>query len=246
MKMAEVYPLEYVNKKIDYRHAMLQRNYAVWTPPALEMVDKIGDWIDQSISGAHIKGPSRFGKTRVIKWLLKIKLESRFKRSLPLVTWIRRDGNMSEGEFWNTLLGASMFEFYDPIKQKTKTVARLLFEQQLLTLARSARDNYVLLLIDEAHEMTLKEWKWLLGLQNSLDDQGIRFCVISIGSYGLQYQPDYLARTGNAHITARFFASDMRFRGITSEEELVYVLKGCRPHHLRPHGRNRRDAIGRG
>ncbi len=213
-------------RKIDRRHPMLQRRYAIWTPPSFEMINRIGDWIDQGISGGHIYGPSRFGKTKTIKWFLKTELEKRFKRSLPLVVWIRRDGNMSETEFWNILLSASKFEFQDSLKQKSKSSARFLFEQQLVTLARSAGDNYVLLLIDEAHEMTLKEWKWLLGLQNSLDDQDIRFCVISIGSYELQYQPDYLARTGNAHIAARFFASDMRFRGITSEKELAFVING--------------------
>src|SRR5450631_560421 len=190
------------------------------------MINTIGDWIDQGVSGGHIYGPSRFGKSRAVKWFLRKILEDRFKRTLPLVVWIRRDGSMTEGEFWNALLGAAKYEFHDSLKQKSKVTAKFLFEQQLVTLARSARGNYVLLLIDEAHEMTLKEWKWLLGLQNSLDDQGIRFSVISIGSYGLHYQPDYLARTGNAHIAARFYARDTRFQGIRSRAELGYVLTG--------------------
>jgi hypothetical protein len=190
------------------------------------MIHTIGDWIDQGVSGGHIYGPSRFGKSRAVKWYLRNILENRFKRKLPLVVWIRRDSAMGEGEFWNTLLGAAKYEFYDALKPKSKIVAKFLFEQQLLTLARSARRSYALLLIDEAQEMNLKEWKWLLGLQNSLDDQGIRFNVISIGSYGLQYQPDYLARTGNAHIAARFYACDTRFHGIRSLSELGYVLTG--------------------
>jgi hypothetical protein len=190
------------------------------------MLNTIGDWIDQRVSGGHIYGPSRFGKSRAVKWYLKDMLEARFKTFLPLLVWIRRDTAMSEVEFWNTLLGVAKYEFYDPLKPKPKTAAKYLFEQQLVTLAHRARGNYVVLLIDEAHDMTLKEWKWLLGLQNSLDDQGIRFSVISIGSYGLQYQPDYLARTGNAHIAARFYACDTRFHGIRSRSELGYVLTG--------------------
>lgn len=213
-------------KKLDRRHPMLQRKYAIWTPPSFEMIQTIGDWIDQGISGGHIHGPSRFGKSKTIKWHLKKELENRYKCNLPLVSWIRRESTMGEREFWNELLYAANFEFTDPLKPKPKNIARFLFEQQLLTLARSAKDNYAMLLIDEAQVMTLKEWQWLLGLQNALDDQGIRFCIISIGSYGLQYQPDYLARTGNPHIAARFFASDMRFRGIASLEELIFVLEG--------------------
>lgn len=215
-----------MENKIDYRHPILQQEYAIYTPPMDRMINTIGDWIDQGISGGHIYGPSRFGKSRAVKWYLRKILEDRFKRTLPLVVWIRRDSSMSEGEFWNDLLGAAKYEFHNSLRPKTKVTAKYLFEQQLLTLARSARGNYVLLLIDEAHEMTLKEWKWLLGLQNSLDDQGIRFCVISIGSYSLQYQPDYLARTGNPHIAARFYACDTRFHGIRSRSELGYVLTG--------------------
>ncbi|MCX7099831.1 MAG: ATP-binding protein [Methylococcales bacterium] len=191
------------------------------------MINTIGDWIDQRISGGHIYGPSRFGKSRAVKWHLKAVLENRFKATLPLVVWIRRgDSAVSEVEFWNALLRASGYEFYNPEKPKAKAVAKFLFEQQVVTLARLSRGNYVVLLIDEAHDMTLKEWKWLLGLQNELDNQGIRFSVISIGSYELQYQPDYLARTGNAHIAARFYACDTKFHGIGSVDELGYVLNG--------------------
>lgn len=191
------------------------------------MINTIGDWIDQRISGGHIYGPSRFGKSRAVKWHLRAVLEDRFKATLPLVVWIRRgDSAVSEVEFWNALLRAAGYEFYNPEKPKAKAVAKFLFEQQVVTLARLSRGNYVVLLIDEAHDMTLKEWKWLLGLQNELDNQGIRFSVISIGSYELQYQPDYLARTGNAHIAARFYACDTQFHGIGSVAELGYVLNG--------------------
>ena len=212
--------------KIDSRHPILRQAYAIYTPPMDRMINTIGDWIDQRISGGHIYGPSRFGKTRAVQWHLNHVLNDRFKVALPLVVWIRRVGVVGEAEFWNTLLGAAKYEFYHPEKPKVKTVARFLFEQQLVTLARLSRGNYVVLLIDEAHDITLKEWQWLLGLQNILDDQGIRFSVISIGSYALQYQPDYLARTGNAHIAARFYACDAQFHGIRSCDELAYVLTG--------------------
>lgn len=208
----------------DFHHPIVTQEYAVYTPPMDRMIQTIGDWIDQRITGGHIYGGSRFGKSRAIKWHLRTELEKRFHTSLPLVTWIRRESKMTETDFWNTLLLASKYKFCNPEKPKTKVAAKFLLEQQFATLSRISSDNYVVLLIDEAQAMTLPEWKWLLGLQNVLDDQGIRFSVISIGSYGLQYQPDYLARTGNAHISARFFVRDAKFHGIGSENELGYVL----------------------
>src|SRR4030067_724650 len=67
---------------------------------------------------------------------------------------------------------------------------------------------------------------WLLGLQNDLDNEGYRLSVFSIGSHHIHYQPNYLARTGNAHIVARFFPVDARFYGIRSVSELAYALNG--------------------
>lgn len=190
------------------------------------MISTIGDWIDQKVSGGYIYGPSRFGKSRMVKWHLKTVLEERFNAVLPMVVWRRQDSAMTESEFWNALLCASKFEFFNPLKPRRRQIAKFLFQQRLVTLASQARGNYVVLLIDEGHEVTLKEWKWLLGIQNELDDQGIRMSVFSIGSHGLQFQPNYLARTGNEHITARFFAHDKRFHGIASPDELGFVMVG--------------------
>lgn len=216
----------FTDENLDTRHPVIRQEYAIFTPPMDEMISTIGDWIDQQVSGGYIYGPSRFGKSRTVKWHLQTVLRERFKSVVPLIVWIRRDSVMSEGEFWNILLAASEYEFHDPLKPRPKAAARFLFEQRLITLTRSAQKNFVVLLIDEAHDVTLKEWKWLLGLQNVLDSQGVRLSVISVGSHGLTFQPDYLSRTGNAHITARFFACDMKFHGLASVEEVEYVLIG--------------------
>jgi len=198
----------------------------MFTPPMDGMISTLGDWLELRVSGGYVHGPSRFGKSRTVKWYLRNLLMERFKLAIPLVVWIRQEGLLSEGAFWNGLLRASKFKPFDPLKPRSRGAAKILFEQRLFTLARSARVNYVVLVIDEAHAMTLAEWEWLLGLQNVLDDQGIRLTVFSIGSHELRFKPDYLARTGNAHIAARFFARDTRFHGIASVEELGYVLNG--------------------
>lgn len=207
-------------------HPIITQEYAIFTPPMEHMIKTIGDWIDQRVSGGYIYGPSRFGKFRTLKWFLRHELEQRYNCYIPLIIWIRKDSAMSEGEFWNQLLEASKYELSDPIKPKTKVVARSLFEKRIKTIADFSECNYVVLVIDEAHEVTLKEWKWLLGLQNNLDNEGIRLSIFSIASHSILFQPNYLARTGNPHIAARFFAVDMRFDGIKRMKELHYILQG--------------------
>lgn len=211
---------------IDPQHPILTQEYAIYTPPMHNMITTIGNWIDQRISGGYIFGPSRYGKSRAVKWFLKQELEQRFNTLMPLIIWVRRDSIMTESEFWNQLLKASNYELLDLCKPRSKVVARELFEERVKTIASYTLSNYVILMIDEAHEVTLREWKWLLGLQNSLDFEGIRLSVFSIASHNILFQPNYLARTGNPHITARFFSSDFKFNGIKRIEELYYILQG--------------------
>jgi hypothetical protein len=213
---------------IDPEHPINTQEYAVYTPPIEEMVVQISDWINKKASGGYIYGASRFGKSRAIKWFVLSALEERFKSIAPLVVWIRRpDMHASEVEFWKDLLMASKFEFADPDKRiKNRTQARELFRHRMITLARAARSNYVVLLIDEAQGLTRREWNWLLGLQNVLDYDGYRLSVFSVGTQQIGYQHDFLAKTGDGHISARFLLLSAPFHGIRSREELEYVLNG--------------------
>lgn len=206
-------------------HPIFSQEYAVYTPPIDAVIKTIGNWIDQRVTGGYIYGPSRFGKSRTVKWFVRAELEARFKGKLPLIVWIRKDTQvMGEAEFWNMLLLAAKYQFIDPLKPKKKSVARFLFSEHLQTLARSSRCNYVVLIIDEAQRVGSNELGWLMGVQNELDDEGIRMTTVQVGSHVLGYVPDYLARTGYAHVTARFFAQDAAFHGIRDVEELEYVL----------------------
>lgn len=205
-------------------HPVMRQDYTIYTPPADVMITTIGNWIDQRVTGGYIYGPSRFGKTRTVKAYVQSVLEERFQHMLPLVIWSRPDTKIVETEFWNLLLSATKFHFKTDGKFKKKNLARYLFLEHLKTLARSARGKFIVLIIDEAHAMTLAEWKWLLSLQNDLEIDGYRLTVFSIGSHQLGYQPNYFARTGNAHIAARFFVVFAKFNGIRSISEMEYVL----------------------
>lgn len=121
---------------------------------------------------------------------------------------------------------ASNFEFLDPIKPLKKSEAIYMCKHRFISIAKNAKRNYVVLLIDEAQDLTLREWKWLVGLQNALDYDGFLLSVFSIGSHQLGYRHEYLASTGNAHVAARFMAAHARYYGIRSVEELKYVFNG--------------------
>jgi type II secretory pathway predicted ATPase ExeA len=212
---------------IDPQHCVLTRQYAVYTPPIHEMIAQIGDWLDQQRSGGFIYGASRLGKSRALKWYMGDVLSERFGSIVPMIIWNRLpDQQFSESGFWHQLLMASKFEFVDPLKAPRRTEGAYLCMQRFITIAKSAGRNYVLLLIDEAQDVTLREWKWLVGLQNRLDYEGYLLSIVSVGTHQLGYRHEYLASTGNAHIAARFMAAHARFHGIRTMEEVAYVLNG--------------------
>lgn len=212
---------------IDPQHCIFTRQYAIYTPPIHEMIGQIGDWLDQQQPGGFIYGASRLGKSRAIRWYLADVLAERFNAVIPLVIWNRRtDQQATESAFWHQLLLASNFQFANPIKAPKKTEGAYLCVQRFIAIAKSAGRNYVLLLIDEAQEITLREWKWLVGLQNQLDYEGFLLSVFSVGTHQLGYRHEYLASTGNAHVAARFMAAHARFHGIRTVEEATYVLNG--------------------
>ncbi|WP_255423106.1 ATP-binding protein [Undibacterium sp. LX40W] len=191
------------------------------------MINQIGDWIDQQRPGGYIHGASRLGKSRCIQWFLMQVLVEKFGSLLPLIIWNRRaESQSSESFFWHQLLMASNFEFLDPLKPLRKSEAIFLCKNRFISIAKNANRNYVILLIDEAQDLTLREWKWLVGLQNALDYEGFLLSVFSVGTHQLGYQHEYLASTGNAHVAARFMAAHARFHGIQTVGELEYVLNG--------------------
>lgn len=213
---------------IEPDHPIATQEYAVYTPPISELIETIGDWVQSMESGGYIFGPSRFGKSRGVKWYVRAALEERFKRVIPLVVWIRRpDTHLSESEFWKDLLIHSNFRFADPTKKATNRLGlRELFRDRMISLAKSADSNYVVLMIDEAQDVTLREWQWLLGLQNILDHAGFRLSVFSVGTQQIGYQHDYLAKSGDIHIAARFFVLHSKFHGLRGLQELTFVLEG--------------------
>ncbi|WP_288841665.1 ATP-binding protein [uncultured Deefgea sp.] len=221
-------------------HCIVTKQYAVYTPPMHEMINLIGDWIDQQLPGGFIFGASRLGKTRCVQWHLIDVLEDRFKAAIPLVVWSRRpDSHLSEAVFWHQILLASQFEFSEPGRPIKRSQGAFLCKQRFISIANNAQRNYVVLLIDEAQDLTLREWKWLVGLQNDLDFSGYLLSVISVGTHQLGHQYEYMASTGNAHIAARFLATHKQFHGLRSAEEVKYVLNGYDIDSEWPSGSNK-------
>lgn len=210
---------------IDRQHPVVQQEYAIFTPPIAEMANTLGDWIDQQKPGGYIYGPSRFGKSRGIKWHVRSILGERFGANIPLHFWTRPpDSQISENEFWQDLLVATGHRYAK--NRSTRGDRRRVLQEFLISSAKISGGNYVVLLIDEAHAMTVREWTWMLGLHNALDWDGYRLSVFSVASHQMGYQYQLLARADYAHVAARFLVAHWPFPGLASEDEIEFVLQG--------------------
>jgi len=210
---------------LDPHHPVLMQEYAVFTPPVHAMAQKIGDWIDQRQPGGYIHGPSRFGKSRGVKWHMKAVLEDRFGKRIPLHIWSRPpDSQFSENDFWVSL-GLAIGFRYAP-RRATRGDRRRLLVEFMIATAAACSSNFVALLIDEAQAMTFREWTWLLGLQNAMDWEGYRLSVFSIASHQMDYTYELLGLSDHAHVAARFLVAHWPFPGISSAEEIAFVLQG--------------------
>jgi len=214
-------------ERIDRNHPLVRKEYAIWTPPIEEMIDTMRDWIERRVPGGYIYGASRFGKSRGVKFFVREELKATFGTTVPLVVWVRpTDTDKSEAGFWHELLYYSGFEFTNTKRPHSAVTGRYLVKERFMTIASESRSNYIVLIIDEAQEVSYKEWKWLTGLQNKLDWEGFRLSVFSVGTQQLGYEHSLLGKSGNAHVAARFMVENARFHGLCSVDDLIHVLRG--------------------
>ncbi|MGO4332574.1 hypothetical protein [Cupriavidus sp. M-11] len=118
-------------ERIDPRHCIVTKQYAVYTPPMHEMIKQVGDWIEQQRPGSYVYGASRLGKTRCVQWYVAKVLEERFKAAVPLVVWNRRpDSQTSEAGLWHQIFAS--YKLHGASSDTSSLVARSKKAQDLL------------------------------------------------------------------------------------------------------------------
>lgn len=209
---------------IDPQHPVVLQDYGLFTPAIEEMADAICLWLDNRVDGATIYGPSRFGKTYALTYWLRTLLAERMGGPVPLVIWSHQDASSSSsGMLHGRLLAAAG---QAPLGHcRGHTVLHNLVER-LIQIACMSSDRHLILVIDEAHSMSEREWRWLVQLHATLKLERVQMCIISVASYQFNEVPRTLAMTGSAHVSARFMLHEWPFRGMRSAGELEFILRG--------------------
>ena len=207
-------------------HPLVSRDYSLYTPAIEQMVSIIARWLDDQVDGATIYGASRLGKSSAVDNWLESLLSARYGGFIPMVIWSHSDsgGASSSGRFYANLLEAAKHHLAKATRSPKERLSMLIerFEQ----LSAQAGGRFVVLVIDEAQGMTVREWLWLVELHSLLEKRRLRLCVLSIASVQFRDDPVNLALAGGAHVAARFLLTAERFHGITNVSQLAYVMSG--------------------
>ena len=146
-----------VPEHIPKDHPLVTRDYSLYTPAIEKMVSTIGRWLDDQFDGATIYGASRLGKSSAVDNWLEGLLAARYGGFIPMVIWSHTEsgGASSSGRFYANLLEAAKHYLARSTRSPRERLGMLVdrFEQ----LSAQAGGRFVVLVIDEAQGMTMRE-----------------------------------------------------------------------------------------
>ena len=154
---------------------MAGRAFMIKTSPATTYLVKLKSWLTTGSHGAMIHGRPRLGKTMATRWVLRTVRE--LIGYVPSIEIPIRDQRVaSEREFFQHVLHCAKHKFYDI---GTAGDRRDRLTEWLVIMARRSPVNAVILFFDEAQDLTERQYRWLLNIDNELDMRGYRlFCLL--------------------------------------------------------------------
>lgn len=201
-------------------HPIETGDYLVDTTSINEMAEHMLYWINSRIPGAIVYGPPRIGKSRAIKYLIKV-FEYKYPNqwvNLNILTRYRKTPN--EDSFFEFFLKDVGHDLFDSGKATAKRNRLLNF---LLDRGNRTVRNQIVLFVDDAQRLTQPYYDWLMDVYNELDNYGITLTTILVGQTELSHRRNSFLTT-HKQIVGRFMINEKRFYGIKSIKELSYLL----------------------
>lgn len=216
--------LSFLRPKIPFgSHPIETGEYILGTPSTFEMFHAVKEWLDSRQPGGLVYGPPRIGKTRGIKYVTK-QLKSAFDGKLPIVNVLCYEHKLpNENVFFEEFLLGVGHGFSSRGKALDKR--RRLFEY-LFGIAAEHPHKRLLIFLDEAQNLEVQHYLWLVDLYNTLDDAKIRPTFIMVGQKELAHRHNAMILAKRYQIIGRFMVNTHSFRGLTSSNDIEVCLHG--------------------
>ncbi|MRS02995.1 ATP-binding protein [bacterium] len=201
----------------------VEQNRVYLNTGATERIFKnICRWISGVRSGCIVYGPSRIGKTKAII-VVKQNLAGAFPYMTVLDTDISEHDITTENSFWRELLIS-----FNHISYKARTASEKLQVTEDFIVEEAYKDpcRRVVIFIDEAQELGVKEYGYLRGLYNRITKRKVMPLFILMGDEELIN--NYLAYNNKnlTKITGRFMNEVHKISGVKNLQEVNLILNG--------------------
>ncbi len=204
-------------------HKDLLHNLTVWTPEIDRLAERAAKWIRMDLPGATVYGHQRTGKSRACRYL-KSGLSDVLGYAVATVVWSilpKDDSKKTEREFVQEMMTQSGCT---RLGGRDLAILRKRFISHLLELAMLEGSKRIVIIVDEAQNLTHSQYGYLIHLYNSLEQRDIQPFFLLVGQNELRNQPSTWAESGAMQVLGRFFSREYTYRGI-SIEELGMVLQ---------------------
>jgi hypothetical protein len=204
------------------RHPIVTKKYQIVTPPIVELCTIALDLIANATRGAVFWAHPGTGKSTGITMV-----EREIKEERPGTAVVVAEAwhyeRPHQASFFEDLLVAGDHTFARNGRDAAKKKARVI--NFLLSLGLAAEDKQVVLIIDEAQNMSDQNLLWLAGIHNTLARSGVALMTLLVGQEELRNKRLHLVRARKRNLVTRFMVHITQFHGIRSKDELKEVLK---------------------
>ena len=209
---------EDVFKKLEYYFNSNQFNIATQTILNLQM--QVGKWMKYGNTGAIIYGRPRVGKTRAILYITR-ELQEKYGPELPVYVYNVTSHAVSDKKFYQELLLAVG---HPEFEKGTTTVLKNRLLNSLVASASVTKSKKVVLFIDEAQNMSVNDFEWLMDIYNNLSLWDIHMVSFLFGSLELKSLKSALIMAQKKQIIGRFMVDEFNFKGIMGARYIAVTL----------------------
>lgn len=204
-------------------HPVEQDNYVLATRAIIELELQIREWVKRKVRGAIVCGRPRLGKTRAIRHL-KEHVKTLFGREIAVfvLSCGQEDfGSTTDKAFYTDFLAAVGYGL-PHVGQRADKQHRLI--EFMKSEALRIGDRKILLIVDEAQNLSSRQLGHLVTIHNALENDGFLLYTYQFGQPELRYRKTALRVANKNQILARFMASEYQFRGIRDKQDVRFAL----------------------
>lgn len=216
---------------VDGTHPIQRGRYLLMTPVIEEFYDAVSQWITNRTPGGMIYGRPRLGKSTAIEYLTKL-LPEQFG-NIPIITFLCRDYKVpSERAFFSDFLDSAGHGMLggEPTKRRNR------LRDYLFQIAHQSGQDRLILFADEAQKLHEQQYRWLIDVNNELNNLGVSLIALLVGQEELIHQYTAFSYADKAQIIGRFMLHRFQFRGLKNIDDIRASLKSYDSNSEFPEG----------